>query len=365
MLNCAIKCQRLDLMKDFYENMKLDNIAPNSVILSTLVKGFNRTKNYQLAFSLYENMPETQLEKIDIVFFNSLLDCCVESNNFEKMDEIFKSIKSKELKNPEFKPNVITYSTILKGLTKSNKHNQAVELYNQLKNSDMNVDEIFFNTMADYYSRKKNTEKCLEILNDMKKLKIIRSSVIYSIVIKLYSQSGDEINALKIYEEMVNENIKPTLITYTTIMQMFIKQKKLDKALDIFFEMRRNKIHIDMVTYNFIINGCSFNKKLEKAIELLIMSLDENIMVSDNTYNNVLEYIVSNKFMKINDRCKFAGEILQKLKERNFQVKYEVYSIVMKMMYKSGEKKANKEIENFNKFSNNGFHRGGRFKAEN
>lgn len=353
LLNCAIKTQRLDMMKEIYDSMIKDKITPNGIIYSTLVKGFNRTKNYNMAFQLYENMSTQQLEKVDIVFFNALLDCCVEGNNPNKMIELYSFIKQKsEASKDLFQPTVVTYSTLLKGYTKFNLHHEAQALYNQtISNSNIYVDEVFFNTMADYWAKIKDADKVLEILQKMKERKVIKSSVIYSILIKLYSTLGNEDSAIKAYDEMKKEGLKPTLITYTAVMQMFIKNKKMDYAINVFYEMRSNDIAIDAVTYNFIINGCSFNKKLEKAIEILEISFKDNIKLHENTYNNVLEYLVANKFMRNNERCHLAGQILKNLKERNISLKYEVYSKVMKMMYQSNSSQAVKEIENYTKFS--------------
>jgi len=351
LLNCAIKLQRIDIMKSIYENMTQDKIAPNSVIYSTIVKGFNRTKNYELAFSMFDSMSESQKQKTDIVFYNALLDCCIESNNQQKMNEIHELIKQKGNENESFAPTVITYSTLLKGYTKFNQEEKAIELYNNLINSEYFVDEVFFNTMADFYARQKNSQKALAVLNQMKEKKVIRSSVIYSILIKLFSLLEDEKRAISIFDEMKKDGLKPTLITYTTIMQMYIKQKKLDQAISVFYEMREAGLTIDVVSYNFIINGCSFNKKLEKAIEILNLSFSENIKLSENTYNNVLEYIMNNKFMKQNERCQYSGQILTKLKERNISVKHEIYSKVMKMLYQTNEYKGAAEVEKFNNFN--------------
>lgn len=364
LLNCAIKCQRVDMMKDIYENMRNDKISANGVIFSTLVKGFNRTKNYNLAFQLFENMSEQQLSRTDIVFFNALLDCCIESNDKAKMIEIYSLIKKKsestlDNKNnndndsnntQDFQPTIVTYSTILKGYCKFNLEKEAIELYDKLLQSEMYLDEVFFNTMADYYSKKKDAYNALNVLKSMKEKSIIRSSVIYSILIKLFSSMNQEHKAVEIYSEMKAEGLKPTLITYTTIMQMFIRVKKMNEAINVFYEMRNSSISVDAVSYNFIINGCSFNKKLETAITILELSFKDNVKLNDNTYSNVLEYLVGNKFMKINDRCQAAGMILTNLKERGIDIKYEIYSKVMKMLYQSHEKDGAKEIEKLSGF---------------
>lgn len=349
LLNCAIKVDRLDIMKDIYQNMKNDKISPNGVIFSTLVKGFNRTKNYNKAFEMYNSMSETDIQKTDIVFFNSLLDCAIEANDYNRMNELYEVI-NKRSKDSKFSPSVITFSTLLKGYTKFNDYDKAETLFNRLVYTEKaHVDEVFFNTMADYYAKNKNLNKALKVYNIMKEKGIIRSSVIYTILIKLYSNIEDENKAIEIYNEMISNGFKPTLITYTTLMQMYIKRKKLDQALEYFYEMRDNNI-ADAVCYNFIINGCSFNKKLETAISILLESISRGIKLNENTYGNVIDYLMNNKFMNFNSRCQYIGEILQELKSKGINLRYDIYSKAAKMVYNQGGKIIEDKLNSSNKF---------------
>ena len=359
-INCCVRCSRLDIMNEMYENMILDNIEPNLIIYNTLVKGFNKMKKFNKAFELFEKMSTSKTLQPNIVIYNSILDCCVESKNFEKLFSIYEDMKIKA-KNIESFPqlNVITHSTVMKGYCKLGDMVKAKEIYNFIKNSNYVLDEVIYNTLADGFSRAKDSTNALALLTDMKALGVIRSSVIYSILIKMYSNEGKEEEALKIVEEMNKDNIKPGLVTYTTLMQMFIRQKKLDKAIDLFNDMKKNGVHPDYVSYNFIINVCVFNKKLEVAISFLLESIRANIKLSDESYNNVLEYLLSNKFMKQNERAYHAQIICKELKEKNFEIDYEMYSRVMRLLFKktdqSESEKKNNNYKNNNNFNNTNY----------
>lgn len=360
LINCAAKNKDIQALNKIYSMLKEDNISPNNNILCSLVKAFNKTKNFNLAFQLYDNLSTAQLNKLDIVFFNCLLDCCVESGNIRKMHYVYNYIEdrinnniNKSQDNEEVTsliPSVITYSTILKGYIKSDNVEETEKLYykvltndNKIENynayndsnylSNIKGDEIFFNIMADFYAKKQEKEKTLEVFETMKKLSVIKSSIIYSIIIKMFSNINDKENAIKFYNLMKQNGHEPNLIIYTTIMQMYIKLKNLDKAIDIFYEMKQKNITIDIVSYNFIINGCCFNKKLEKAIEILLISLDQNIKLSENTYNNVIEYLLNNKFMSNKDRSYFSKILLKKFKEKNKDIDYNLYSKLVKIIY--------------------------------
>lgn len=350
MLSCAIKLNNFSEIKLIFNSMIDENVEPNTIIMANMIKNLAKAKHYELAFAAFDHLLSVGLEGMDIVLLNTILDCSVESKNFEKMSQVYSIIKLGS-SEPKLAPTVVTYSTLLKGYTKMGKEVEAEELYEYCKSKLHGLDEVFFNTMADYYGKLKRESKALLVLKDMKERKVIQTSVIYSILIKMYSQMGEDTKTLELYREMKRDNINPTLITSTSIMQMFIKQKKLDSAIQLFCELRSKTVSLDSVTYNFIINGCSFNKKLEKAIEFLIDSLKKGLILPNNTYNNVLDYLINNKFMKPKERSEFAKEILSLIKEKNITIQYEIYSKLAKLIYSatnSNQQAVNKK-SNFQK----------------
>jgi pentatricopeptide repeat protein len=357
LLNAAVKCNRCDLMNEFYQEMKLQKIKENHIIYTTLIKGFNKFKKFDQAFNIYDNITETEKMNTNIVIYNAILDVCVESKNFNKLNEIYLFIKKHAEENDNFpQPNVITYSTVIKGFAKCGKSAEARKIYQFLKENAYQLDEVLFNTVTDAFARANDVEQAFQVLNDMKACGVARSSVIYSILMKMFSNQGDEKNCLKVLSEMKAEGLKPSLVTYTTLMQMYIKKKKISQAVSVYEELKSiSSIKIDQVTYNFIINGCSFNQKLEIAIEILLESLQQGVKLSDETYNNVLEYLLNNKFMKYPDRCNNASRILKALKERNFNLNNDMYQKVMKLLYNNTtqNKKVESSIcENFKNFNN-------------
>jgi pentatricopeptide repeat protein len=348
LLNCAVRCSKIDKMSEIYANLKEDGIVPNTIIYTTLLKGYNRLKLWDNAFELFDSIPKDST--ISIATYNAILDVCVESKNFKKLFSIYEEIKAKSESENSIQPNIITYSTVIKGFSKSGDLNKVKQLYSFLKDNNYELDEVLFNTVADSFARAGDLDSVNSVLEDMKKYNVKKTAIIYSILIKM---SKDEQKAQRLFEEMEKEGIKPSLVTYTTLMQTYIKNKKLNLALKVFEEIKQKGFKPDQVTYNFIINGCAFNQKLEKAIEILIESINIGIKINWESYNNVCEYLMTNKFMKPNERSNFAQNILKALRERNFQINDEVYNKLVKLIYKSnGETAFNDIRKNTN---NNGF----------
>ena len=367
LLNCAVRCGKLDTMINIYQSMREDGIRPNRIIYTTLIKGFNKMKQFEKAFELFDSISDDDKINCNISMYNAILDCCVESKNFKKLNEIYNKLKSinENHSDAEYasdnypKPNVITYSTMIKGHTRCGQIEEAKKIYEFLKMNQnyFALDEILFNTVCDCFARAGQKELAIEVFEDMKKANIKHTAIIYSILIKMYSSCGEYHKCLQTFDMMIKNNIKPSLVSYTTIIQMYLKQKKFSEAIAKFEEMKRNNLKPDHVIYNFLINNCTFNKKIEKAIEFLIESIRENIKLNDDTYGNCIEYLINNKFMNSSQRIGYASDILKILKENNFSIKYEIYSKLVKVIYKNNtnENEAEKNIINYSEKIKNGY----------
>jgi pentatricopeptide repeat protein len=103
-----------------------------------------------------------------------------------------------------------------------------------------------------------------------------------------------------------------------------------------------SSLKVDHLMYSFVINGCCFNKNLEKAIEILMDSIKEGVKLNEETYNNVLEYLLSNKFMKNYERVQNCSMICKALKDKNYQINIDLYNRLMKLIYNPSESTAKK-----------------------
>ncbi len=65
------------------------------------------------------------------VTFNSLLDCCVRCNNIGKASQIFNEMKNSSTTNDfSVKPDLISYSTMIKGFCREKNIEQALVMLN-------------------------------------------------------------------------------------------------------------------------------------------------------------------------------------------------------------------------------------------
>ena len=363
LLNSCIKGNKSEFIDVLYNNMLKDNIQPNSVIISTMIKGYSKSKQFNKALQLFSSV-DNDIKNITV--YNSMLECCIECNQINELKQLFNQL-TQRAKNEDKAPvpNVITYSTVIKGFAKNGEIVEAKKIYDFVLNNFTELDELLFNTIADGFAKANQEQIALSVLNEMKLRNVKRSSIIYSILMRMYAHLNKEQQCVDMFAQMKRDGVKPSIIAYTNLMQMYIKKKKILEAMNTFNELER-ELGADFVSYNFIINACTFNQKLEYAIDYLIQSMKKHIKVSDETYQNVVTYLLENKFMKFNVRCAHAQKLIVMFKENKIVLRNDLYQKLTKLIYSNNN--VNREVEEGIKknamYNNNtkGFQRGRYYK---
>jgi pentatricopeptide repeat protein len=353
LLNACVKCNKIERAVYLYEEIQnFKNITMNVVLYSTLIKGYTKEKNFEKAFEIYNKMLKDESVVPNIITYNAILDCCVECNDIEMMKKIYEEIKDKAVNDEtSSQPDLITYSTVIKGYSRALNSDKVLDLYYYLKGrNDMELDEVIYNSVLDGLLKSGKYEDAIKIHEDMIANKIEKSNATYSILIKLYSKMNDVEHAVEIYNLMISNKIKPTLITYTAILQILIKTKRIQNAIEIFEEILSNKMNPDQVLFNVIINGCVFNGRLEEACKFLKESLQYNIKLNKDVYKNVLTNLLTNRVMERNYKNELTLSICKEIRSKGMDIEYELYHKIIKMIYNNKSNQAENNIKN-NKYS--------------
>lgn len=356
LLNACIKSNKFRIAEEIFNDMKKQNFPLNNILYTTLIKGYTKAKNFDKAYEIFNELINDKEVKKNTISYNSILDSCIECGKFNMLGKIyedFKTIAQQNESNPQ--PDLITYSTVIKGYCKMKNIEKVLDIYNFLQSKEeFEIDEVMFNTILDGLLKSEKYHEALKIYEHMKNKKTSRSNATYSILIKIYSKLNLVDNAWEIYNEMLNLSIKPSLITCTSIIQILIKSKRIQKAIDIFNELIAEGAQPDQVMYNVIINGCVFNGRLQDACDYLFQTFEKNIKICNDVYKNILCNLLTNKIMEINHKIQMTIRICKEIKERQIEIDNELFSKVMKMIYKN----SNKIYDKKETYGNNFYQRG-------
>jgi pentatricopeptide repeat protein len=376
LLNACVRCSNIRGVTEVYKEMKLLKLDMNVILYTTLIKAYTKVKDLNSALDVYYTMLNDVKITPNIIVHNAILDCCVECKDTKKLSEIYKLIRDNALSNSdsnnnskhnnyntnnndEVQPDLITYSTVIKGYARAKEMDKVFDIYKFLKNNSTQykLDEIIYNSILDGCAKTNNYDKALEIYQDMEASGIKKSNVTYSILVKVYSNAGEEEKAMALLEEMTRSNLKPGIIVYTCLIQTCLKSKKPYKAIDLFEKLKEGNTP-DHVLYNTIINGCLYHNVWEHACRYTVESLNGNVKIATDLYNSVLFKLTAHYCnMKNEMKVSYASEILRLIKEKKVEIAEDVYSKVGKMIYQLSSTGTNferqsKTGDNNNKYGN-------------
>ena len=352
-LNACVQNKNIKKLNEVYNEMKLDsNIKMNIILYTILIKAFGKSKNLEKSLELYNDfLATTLISEQNIAVYNAMLDACVECDNVIKMKEIYEKIREIAIENEDNapQPDLITYSTVIKGYARAKEMDNVFKLYDYLvKRKDFTLDEVVYNSILDGCAKTNSLSQARKIFTDMKELNIKRSNITYSILIKLFSNSQEFDSAFDLLREMKENGVKPGLIVYTCLIQAAIKCNDFDRSVNLFEMMKRDNLQLDHVVYNIIINNCMYNYQWDLACKYTFESFDKNIKIADDMYRLLLENLTS-KYCNLrrNVKSEYISQILRLLKEKNVYLDNSIYQITAKFFYKNqAQKIINQEYDN-------------------
>ncbi|CBZ56205.1 putative PPR repeat-containing protein [Neospora caninum Liverpool] len=182
------------------------------------------------------------MKALNTISFNSLLHLCVRSGRLADALELFKDMQS----HPHAQPDLITYSTVIKGLCCSSKEHAldaALGLFEQMqKDAKISPDAIVYNTLIQGAATRRNVT-------------LVESLLLH----------------------MLQNNVKPSSYTLCQCVKLYGKCGDLARALELALELpRRFNFAMDSYVYTALIAACTHNRAPFLAATLALQATQEN-----------------------------------------------------------------------------------------
>eukprot|EP00826_Nyctotherus_ovalis_P041412 TRINITY_DN4160_c0_g3_i5.p1 TRINITY_DN4160_c0_g3~~TRINITY_DN4160_c0_g3_i5.p1 ORF type:complete len:593 (-),score=123.99 TRINITY_DN4160_c0_g3_i5:46-1824(-) len=254
------KCGLSNKVVDTYKDIENDaTMSFNPIICITLMRVLSKKKQFWRIFKLYQDIKLKARHTLTKTTYDTLLDCCVECEDFHRIQEIFSDMinqRENAVTNSEkdaIEPDIVTYSILIKGICKADCMDKAMEVYEEVKSKNLPLDCTLFNCLLNGFVKSRSySSDYLKLIADMKARQIKYNDKTYCILIKLYGKHKDIKRVLKTYYDMRNDGIKPILVVYACLLQACIKCHYELTALNFFEEMKEQGIMPDVVVYNII-----------------------------------------------------------------------------------------------------------------
>merc|ERR1719213_125387 len=176
------------------------------------------------------------------------------------------------MKSSGVEPDIITYSTILKGYCQSGDVDRAFQVLEEMqRDGKFAPDEILYNSLLDGCAKQHRVDEALQLLEDMRDSGVAPSNYTLSILVKLMGRSRRLNQAFAVIDELCTQHgFRPNIQVYTCLIQACIQNRQVDRALALHDTMIEEAgCQPDEKLYSVLARGCLQAGLNEKAAEVI------------------------------------------------------------------------------------------------
>merc|ERR1719409_1347331 len=191
MIDACVKCNHLAKAVEIFKGMREAGKHRNTILYTTLIKGYGLDKDLNSALELFREMPRENVP-YNTITYNSIIDACVKSGDLATAELLLNEITSP---NSALEPDLITFSTLLKGYCHAGDLDKALQLAESIKSGGLCCDELVYNTLMDGCVKAKDVTAGVGLFEEMVQSGMRPSAITHSILIRLYQRAGYEDDA--------------------------------------------------------------------------------------------------------------------------------------------------------------------------
>jgi pentatricopeptide repeat protein len=255
MLDALVTSSRVEEAVTLFEAWK-EKVPPNTVIYSTLIKGFAQLGDAARAMDAYHELQSKGLQ-MNLVAYTTLIDAHCRSGNMEQATEMLALMEKDGCQ-----PNTITYSTLAKGHCNQGNLDEALRLFQTVLSRGLAADTVIFNTLLDGCVRHSRFELADQLLADMHNFAVEPSNFTISIIVKMWGKRRRLDDAFAAIRKSImpgERRMRLDSQVGTCLISACFHNRAPDRALEAFAEMKTwPRSHFegpDGGTYNALVAG--------------------------------------------------------------------------------------------------------------
>merc|ERR1719337_578992 len=171
---------------------------------------------------------------------------------------------------PPVEPDIVTYSTIIKGFCNSGNLDRALKVLKDMKTSGKYTpDEVMYNSLLSGCAKEHRPDEALQLIDDMKKSGVAPSNYTLSMLVKLMGRCKRLNQAFVMLEDISKEyGLKINVQVYTCLIQGCFNANQPGKAIALHEKIIKEGLHPDAMTYTVLVRGCIQSGLHDMVVEL-------------------------------------------------------------------------------------------------
>jgi len=238
----------------------------NTVIYSSILKGFAFAKETDKVMALYQEMRAHGIHP-NTITYNTIMNAFAQNGQMQRVPALLEDMRTA---TPPVDPDIVTYSTIVKGWCNSGNLGKALAVLKDMKaDGKCKPDEVMYNSLLSGCAKELRPDDALELLADMRANGIAPSNYTLSMLVKLMGRCKRINEAFAMLDEIsIEYGLKINIQVYTCLIQGCFNNGQAPKAITVHDNMIKEGLHPDAMTYSVLLRGCLHAGMPDKAADL-------------------------------------------------------------------------------------------------
>lgn len=239
----------------------------NTSMYSCIVNSFTVAKQHDKVVAVYKEMKDREIP-CNNVTFNTMLNAMARCGMMHELPQLLDDMRSC---TPPIEPDIVTFSTIIKGFCLSGDVDKALELASCMrKELRIKPDGVLYNSLLDGCARQSRLEEALALFEEMKQEGVAPSNFTLSIMCKLLGRARRLDQAFSMIQSVSREYCFDLNIqVYTSLMQACFQSGQCHRALALHNQIvAEGRSLPDKKTYTVMARGC-LSADARKAVDVV------------------------------------------------------------------------------------------------
>ncbi|KAL8057969.1 hypothetical protein ABFX02_04G218300 [Erythranthe guttata] len=277
------KCKQPEKAHTLFQAMVDEGCVVDREAYTALMSAYSRSGFLDKAFSILELMKKIPNCRPDVFTYSILIKSCLQFYEFEKVQSLLADMEVQGIK-----PNTITYNTLIDEYGKAKKFSEMESLLVQmLRKRECQPDVWTMNSTIRAFGGSGQIEMMEKCYDKFQKSGIEPTIKTFNILLDSYGKTGNYEKMSSVMQYMQKYHFSWTLITYNIVIDAFGRGGDLKQMEFLFRLMQSERIKPNCVTLCSLVRAYGNAGRIEK-IGAVLRYVDNSDVMLDVVFFNCL-----------------------------------------------------------------------------
>eukprot|EP00401_Gymnodinium_catenatum_P062499 CAMPEP_0117514550 /NCGR_PEP_ID=MMETSP0784-20121206/30127_1 /TAXON_ID=39447 /ORGANISM="" /LENGTH=682 /DNA_ID=CAMNT_0005310349 /DNA_START=178 /DNA_END=2226 /DNA_ORIENTATION=- len=267
LLDGCINDSQVDRAMAVFDSMQEEGCRMNTVLYTTMIKGFAREGKVDDAMRIFGCMTKDQNVPPDLITFSVLLKANCDADRLEVALELLDAMLRLGLQ-----PDEVIFNNLLAGCAKHGNVDLAKRLYSDMVAAGVKPSTATFSILIRLYSQSKLLDEAVEVLRvEAAFRKVELEPRLYVQLIQCCIRARQGRRAVEIYELML-QRVSPSASSNSSMLMTCVKLNMFDTAAELLDAAASKGARLDPRDANLVLEGAR-RKKRTQSVEWVTRSM--------------------------------------------------------------------------------------------